>query len=217
VAGSFDSVRHDVLLAKVARRVQDVEILHVLKLILKASGKRGVPQGGVMTPPTQSQTLPGTGSCPIRGSCIRNIDKSDIDDSTLMTHARSAARASGPVCRTGESRARPLTAVSTARGAADLGSPVSRLAAPGPTVCGRGPAASRGSPRARGDGGVYGKAAGQSGAAAPEPGADHRRESQLACDARARSLAASHAARTRWWGIGASSTTTCLTAWVVSG
>jgi RNA-directed DNA polymerase len=50
VAVSFDSVRHDLLLAKVARRVQDAEILHVLKLILKASGKRGVPQGGVISP-----------------------------------------------------------------------------------------------------------------------------------------------------------------------
>jgi RNA-directed DNA polymerase len=50
LATFFDSVRHDVLLAKVARRVQDVEILHVLKLILKASGKRGVPQGGVISP-----------------------------------------------------------------------------------------------------------------------------------------------------------------------
>ena len=46
----FDSVRHDRLLAKVARRVQDGEILHLLKLILKASGKRGVPQGGVISP-----------------------------------------------------------------------------------------------------------------------------------------------------------------------
>ena len=50
LAAFFDSVRHDMLLAKVARRVQDVEILHVLKLILKASGKRGVPQGGVISP-----------------------------------------------------------------------------------------------------------------------------------------------------------------------
>jgi RNA-directed DNA polymerase len=46
----FDSVRHDRLLAKVARRVQDGKILHLLKLILKASGKRGVPQGGVISP-----------------------------------------------------------------------------------------------------------------------------------------------------------------------
>jgi RNA-directed DNA polymerase len=50
LAAFFDSVRHDVLLGKVARRVQDVDILHVLKLILKASGKRGVPQGGVISP-----------------------------------------------------------------------------------------------------------------------------------------------------------------------
>jgi RNA-directed DNA polymerase len=53
LAGYFDSVRHDRLLAKVARRVHDRDILRLLKLILKAAGKRGVPQGGVMTPPTQ--------------------------------------------------------------------------------------------------------------------------------------------------------------------
>ena len=46
VAAFFDTVRHDVLLGKVARRVQDGEILHLVKLMLKASGKRGVPQGG---------------------------------------------------------------------------------------------------------------------------------------------------------------------------
>src|SRR5207249_2561722 len=45
-----DTVRHDLLLGKVARRVQDSEILHLLKLMLKASGKRGVPQGGVLSP-----------------------------------------------------------------------------------------------------------------------------------------------------------------------
>ncbi len=50
MAVSFDSVRHDLLLAKVARRVNDRDILHLLKLMLKASGKRGVPQGGVISP-----------------------------------------------------------------------------------------------------------------------------------------------------------------------
>jgi RNA-directed DNA polymerase len=50
LAAYFDSVRHDLLLAKVARRVQDREILHLLKRMLKASGKRGVPQGGVISP-----------------------------------------------------------------------------------------------------------------------------------------------------------------------
>ena len=44
----FDGVRHDVLLAKVARRISDPNVLHLLKIILKANGKRGVPQGGVI-------------------------------------------------------------------------------------------------------------------------------------------------------------------------
>jgi RNA-directed DNA polymerase len=46
----FDNVRHHLLVAKVAQRVSDSDILHVLKLILKASGKQGVPQGGVISP-----------------------------------------------------------------------------------------------------------------------------------------------------------------------
>ena len=62
VAAYFDSVRHDLLLAKVARRVKDRDILHLLKLMLKASGKRGVPQGGVMSPPPQ-QHLSHRGRC----------------------------------------------------------------------------------------------------------------------------------------------------------
>lgn len=50
--GYFDSVRHDLLFVKVARRVQDEQVMHLLKLILKAAGKQGVPQGGVITPRT---------------------------------------------------------------------------------------------------------------------------------------------------------------------
>jgi ABC transporter substrate binding protein len=62
LASYFDSVRHDRLLAKVARRVNDRDILHLLKLMLKASGKRGVPQGGVISPPPQ-QHLSHRGGC----------------------------------------------------------------------------------------------------------------------------------------------------------
>ncbi len=46
----FDNVRHDVLLKKVAARVQDERVLRLVKLILKAGGRRGVPQGGVISP-----------------------------------------------------------------------------------------------------------------------------------------------------------------------
>lgn len=50
LAAFFDTVRHDRLLAKVARRIQDPAILRLVKLIVKASGPRGVPQGGVISP-----------------------------------------------------------------------------------------------------------------------------------------------------------------------
>ncbi len=46
----FDNIRHDILLQKVAARVNDPKVMHLLKLILKAGGKRGVPQGGVISP-----------------------------------------------------------------------------------------------------------------------------------------------------------------------
>src|SRR5215469_7163475 len=46
----FDSVQHYQLLEKVARRVQDAKVMRLLNLILKSTGKKGVPQGGVISP-----------------------------------------------------------------------------------------------------------------------------------------------------------------------
>jgi RNA-directed DNA polymerase len=46
----FDNVQHYLLLEKVARRVEDDAVLQLLKMILKATGKKGVPQGGVISP-----------------------------------------------------------------------------------------------------------------------------------------------------------------------
>jgi RNA-directed DNA polymerase len=46
----FDNVRHDRLLAKVARRVDDPDVMHLLKIMLKANGRCGVPLGGVISP-----------------------------------------------------------------------------------------------------------------------------------------------------------------------
>ena len=46
----FDNVQHYLLLAKVARRVQDAMVMKLLNLILKSTGKKGVPQGGVASP-----------------------------------------------------------------------------------------------------------------------------------------------------------------------
>lgn len=46
----FDNVRHHLLLEKVAQRVNDPDILRALKRILKATGAKGVAQGGVLSP-----------------------------------------------------------------------------------------------------------------------------------------------------------------------
>ena len=50
LASYFDNVQHSLLLEKMARRVNDDAVMHLLKMILKATGKKGVPQGGVISP-----------------------------------------------------------------------------------------------------------------------------------------------------------------------
>jgi len=46
----FDNVEHQILLRKVAQRVNDDKVMWLLKLILKAHSKKGIPQGGVISP-----------------------------------------------------------------------------------------------------------------------------------------------------------------------
>jgi RNA-directed DNA polymerase len=46
----FDSVRHDLMLSKIAKRVRDKDLLWLCKGILKSGGKRGLPQGSVVGP-----------------------------------------------------------------------------------------------------------------------------------------------------------------------
>ena len=46
----FDTIRHSVLLDKLAKRIQDPQVMHLVKQILKVGGKVGVPQGGPFSP-----------------------------------------------------------------------------------------------------------------------------------------------------------------------
>ena len=46
----FDSIRHERMLQKVARRVVDGEVLAMVKQFLKSTGDRGVPQGSPLSP-----------------------------------------------------------------------------------------------------------------------------------------------------------------------
>ncbi len=46
----FDTIRHDRILAKVAGRVVDSDVLAMVKQFLKSTGDRGVPQGSPLSP-----------------------------------------------------------------------------------------------------------------------------------------------------------------------
>jgi RNA-directed DNA polymerase len=46
----FDRIRHDRILEKVARRVQDDQLLALIKQFLKSGGRRGLPQGSPLSP-----------------------------------------------------------------------------------------------------------------------------------------------------------------------
>jgi group II intron reverse transcriptase/maturase len=46
----FDTIRHSVLRDKIAKRIQDPQVLHLVKQIIKVGGKIGVPQGGPFSP-----------------------------------------------------------------------------------------------------------------------------------------------------------------------
>src|SRR5512145_1912466 len=74
----FDNVRHHVLLAKVAQRINDAEVMQVLKSILKASGSKGVPQGGVISP------------------LLSNLDLTEVD--RMLERARKQTSERGRTC-----------------------------------------------------------------------------------------------------------------------
>ena len=46
----FDTIRHSVLLDKIATRIQDPQVMHLVKQVIQAGGKLGVPQGGPFSP-----------------------------------------------------------------------------------------------------------------------------------------------------------------------
>jgi RNA-directed DNA polymerase len=43
----FDTIRHHILLNKIARRIQDPDVMHLIKQIIKVNGRLGIAQGGL--------------------------------------------------------------------------------------------------------------------------------------------------------------------------
>ena len=50
MAAFFDNITHRVLLAKLARRIRDPQVLAMLKWFLKGAGRKGIPQGSPLSP-----------------------------------------------------------------------------------------------------------------------------------------------------------------------
>jgi len=46
----FDTIRHSVLLDKIAKRIQDPQVMRLVKQVIKVGGNVGVPQGGPFSP-----------------------------------------------------------------------------------------------------------------------------------------------------------------------
>lgn len=46
----FDAIRHHILLNKIAKRIQDPDVMHLIKQIIKVNGRLGVAQGGPFSP-----------------------------------------------------------------------------------------------------------------------------------------------------------------------
>ena len=46
----YDNIRHHILLDKIGKRISDRDIMHLLKLIMKVNGKKGIAQGSPISP-----------------------------------------------------------------------------------------------------------------------------------------------------------------------
>jgi RNA-directed DNA polymerase len=87
----FDTIRHDRMLAKVARRVVDGKVLAMVKQFLKSTGKQGVPQGSPLSPLLANLALNDLDHILDRGNGFITYARY-LDDMVVLTPASERGR-----------------------------------------------------------------------------------------------------------------------------
>jgi RNA-directed DNA polymerase len=87
----FDTIRHDRMLAKVARRVADGKVLAMVKQFLKSTGKEGVPQGSPLSPLLANLALNDLDHILDRGNGFITYARY-LDDMVVLTPASERGR-----------------------------------------------------------------------------------------------------------------------------
>jgi RNA-directed DNA polymerase len=88
----FDCIRHDRLLAKVARRISDGKVLALVKQFLKSNGECGVPQGSPISPLLANLALNDLDHALARGGGFLTYVRY-LDDMVVLTPDSAKGRA----------------------------------------------------------------------------------------------------------------------------